>query len=66
MNDKIIDDAIINIEEDIIFWNNLTKCIIVYNYDIKINSDILKSKESELIILVKENYFNNIIDYYFN
>lgn len=78
MNDKNLDDAIINIEEDIgeygicfdnediIFWNNLTKCIIVYNDDFKINTDILKSKESELIIFVKENHFNNIIDYYFN
>lgn len=78
MNDKNIDNAIINIEEDIgeygicfdnediIFWNNLTKCIIVYNDDFKINADILKSKESELIIFVKENHFNNIIDYYFN
>lgn len=61
MNDKIIDDAIINIEEDIGKYG-----ICFDNDDIKINSDILKSKESELIIFVKENYFNNIIDYYFN
>lgn len=73
-----IEDAINNIKEnigshaycnnnkDIIFWSNLTKCIIVYPNNLEIYLNTLKNKETDLIIYVKEDYFNNILDYYFN
>lgn len=45
--------------EDIEFWLNLKKCIIIYSNDLKCQSEFFKSKENSFIIFVDENKIYN-------